>query len=105
MQMHEIPLRGVSERFGLSLPDGVALSAAVTWRNRGGAGWVLDLATSDGVALVSGVPLVTGCDLLQQFQHLGIPGALLVLSDGADPGAEPTFDNLGTDARLYYVLP
>lgn len=101
----EIPLNSVSERFGIDLPDGTSLAMTVVWRNRGGAGWVLDLDTPDGVRLVSGIPMVAGTDLLGQFRHLGIPGALVLVSDGASPYDDPTFAGLGTDQHLYYVTP
>jgi hypothetical protein len=53
---------------------------------------------------VSGIPLVTGVDLLSQYSYLGIPGALLVTTDrGA--GEVPTFDGLGVTSHLYYVAP
>lgn len=65
-------------------------------------GWVLDIADSANNPLVQGIPLVTGCDLLQQFGHLGIGGALWVLTDG-DPMAVPTYHNLGSLSHLYFV--
>lgn len=104
MDLYEIPLAPAPERFAVTLPDGSELRMSIVWRNRGGAGWVLDLATSDGTPLVSGIPLVTGCDLLGQFKHIGIPGGLVVVSSGAVPDDEPTFLGLGTDQRLYYVV-
>lgn len=104
MQAFEIGLNAKPERFRVTLPDGVVLTLAVVWRNRGGAGWVMDVADGDGVALVNGIALVTGTDLLGQHKHIGVPGALVVISDGPDPYAIPTFAGLGVDARLYYVL-
>jgi hypothetical protein len=102
VDVYEIPLKPAPERFGVSLP-GLSLTFRITWRNRGGAGWVLDLETEDGVPLVSGLPLVTGTDLLAQHKHLGIPGGLFVVSSGAHADDEPTFTGLGTDQRLYYA--
>lgn len=103
MDFYEIPLRGRAERFGIGLPGELSLLLTVTWRNRGGGGWMLDIALADGTPLVSGIPMVTGADLLAQFRHIGIPGSLVVVGD-SDPGAPPTFANLGTDTHLYYVL-
>jgi hypothetical protein len=40
--------------------------------------------------------------LLEQFKHVGIPGKLLVYTDG-DEFAPPTLENLGQEANLYYV--
>jgi hypothetical protein len=104
MQAFEIALNPRPERFRVTLPDSFVLTLTVAWRNRGGAGWVMDVADGNGVALLNGIPLVTGVDLLAQHQHIGIPGGLVVLSDGADPLAPPTLAGLGIDSRLYYLL-
>lgn len=95
----EIPLSAQSQTFQITL-SGKAYRLAVTWRDP--YGWFLDITRVDGAALVSGVPLVTGADLLAQYAYLGIPGKLVVVSDG-DPYAVPTFGNLGTGSHLYYV--
>lgn len=97
--VREIPLSAQSQTFQITL-SGKAYRLAVTWRDP--YGWFLDIARVDGTALVSGIPLVTGADLLAQYAYLGIGGALVVVSDG-DPDAVPTFDNLGSSAHLYYV--
>ncbi len=101
MQVWEIPLSPVAQRFAITL-GGARLHVVVAWRNLGGAGWVLDLEDGEGVPLVSGLPLVTGSDLLAQHRHLGIPGGLFVQTD-ADPDAVPTYANLGRGSHLYFV--
>lgn len=70
--------------------------------NQFAAVWTLDIAYEDGTPLVGGLPLVTGCDLLSQHKHLGIPGKLVVQTDH-DTYATPTYLNLGVAGRLYYV--
>ncbi|ARP90328.1 hypothetical protein CAL14_08535 [Bordetella genomosp. 9] len=96
---YEIPLTADSQRFTITLA-GVAYNLALTWRS--GTGWVLDIADANDAPLVSGIPLVTGTDLLGQFGHLGIGGKLIVLVDG-DIASVPAYDNLGTEAKLYFV--
>lgn len=96
----EIPLSAQSQAFQITL-SGKAYRLAVTWRDP--YGWFLDIADTNGLLLLSGMPLVTGVDLLGQYAYLGIPGKLVVVSDG-DPTAVPTFDNLGTGSHLYYVV-
>jgi hypothetical protein len=49
------------------------------------------------------MPLVTGIDLLRQYRYLGIPGSMIVYTDG-DPDAPPTLENLGNESNLYYVV-
>jgi hypothetical protein len=46
--------------------------------------------------------LVTGADLLEQFGYLDLGGAFIVQTDH-DIDAVPTFANLGTAGRLYFV--
>ena len=73
----------------------------VAWRTEGGAGWVLDIADTNGVPSVMGIPLTTGTDLLAPYRHIGIPGGLWVRTDG-DIAAVPTFANLGAASHLYW---
>ena len=52
--------------------------------------------------LVSGIPLVTGVNLLEQYAHLGFGGGLYVQTT-SNPDEVPTFTNLGVDGLLYWV--
>ena len=67
-------------------------------------GWILDIADGNNTPIVSGIPLVTGADLLAQYAYLGIGGSLYV-SNPNDPGASPTFGSLGDTSSLYFVTP
>lgn len=95
----EIPLTADAQVFTITL-NGVAYQLTLMWRS--GAGWVLDIADATGNALVGGIALVTGVDLLGQFAYLGIGGSLAVLTAG-DIQQPPDFDGLGTESRLYFV--
>ena len=64
--------------------------------------WVLDIADSASEPIVTGIPLVTGASLLEQYGYLGIGGALVPQTDH-DANAVPTFDNLGDTGNLYFV--
>ncbi|WP_025138078.1 hypothetical protein [Achromobacter sp. DH1f] len=99
MTVYEIPLSADSQRFTITL-TGVIYNLALTWRS--GTGWVLDIADANSAPLVSGIPLVTGIDLLGQFRHLGIGGRLVVLVEG-DISAVPSYENLGTGGKLYFI--
>ncbi len=83
---------------------GVAYQLTIQWRDGGGCGWVLDIADVNGNPIVQGIPLVTGINLLQQYAYLGIGGELWVTTTG-DPAAVPTYENLGSAANLYLVIP
>ncbi len=62
----------------------------------------MDAADVDGVPLLTGVPVITGADLLAQFAYIGVYGQMIAQTDN-DPGAVPTFENLGTTGYLYYL--
>lgn len=104
-QTFRLPLAGANETFNITL-NGVTYNMLVIWRDdpNGEGGWCLDILTSQNVPLVQGVPLITGADLLEQYAYLGIGGSLFVQTV-QDPAAPPTFDNLGTDANVYFVTP
>lgn len=65
-------------------------------------GWVVDITDRTGLPMVNGITLVTGCDLLAQYRHLGFNGQLRVQTDDA-PDAVPTFVNLGNQSHLYWI--
>lgn len=101
MAIYEIPLASKPEAFQIKLA-GVTYKLNVVWRDAPRGGWFLDISDAGGNAIVAGVPLVTGADLLAQYAYLGIGGELWVQTDG-DPAAVPTFDNLGSESHLYFV--
>jgi len=103
MANFEIPLSGAPETFLITLA-GVQYKFTLQWRDAPQGGWVLDIADALANKIVSGIPLTTGGDLLEQYAYLGIGGELWVQTDG-DPAAVPTFDNLGTTSHLYFSTP
>lgn len=101
MATYEIPLRPGPQILSVQLGAEnyilrLLFAAAVD------GGWMMDILDASGTALIAGLPMVTGADLLAQHKHLGVPGALYVATDG-DPDAPLTFDTLGTTGRLYFV--
>lgn len=97
----EIPLSAKPQTFKITL-GGTDYRLTITYKNTDEGGWVLDIADSNSVPIVSGIPLVTGCNLLEQYAHLGFAGRLWVQTSH-DPDAVPTFTNLGSEAFLYWV--
>lgn len=102
MTPYEIPLTSKAEQFFITL-NGVAYSFLVTW-NEVSSCWVLDISLADGTPLLLSVPLVTGTDLLGQYEYLGFGGSLYVQSD-ADLNRVPQYDELGNAGHLYFVVP
>lgn len=97
-----IPLISTPQTFQIGLA-GVNYLMTVKWNDQPDAGWEFDLILSDtNVPLLAGAPFVTGTDLLANLEYLGVGGQLFVTTVG-DPGAVPTFTNLGTEANLYFV--
>ncbi len=104
----EIPLVATPRTFNVTLNQ-IAYQLTVRWRNPGAfsgnttlpAAWFLDIADANGNPILQGRPLVTGADLLAQYEYLGMGGALFVQTD-YDLNAPPTFENLGQTAHLYW---
>lgn len=100
---YEIPLSPQAQTFSIPL-NAVTYNLTLMWRSKDGiGGWVLDIADASNNPLVTGIPLVTGCDLLGQYAYLGFGGGLWVLTDGS-PTAVPTYSNLGSLSHLYFVV-
>jgi hypothetical protein len=97
----EIPLQaGTPQTLNISLA-GVTYGLTVVWNNNAQV-WVIDIDDSNGNPLIQGIPLVTGADLLEQYEYVGIGGSLYAVTD-FDIAAPPTFDNLGQQGHLYFV--
>ncbi|MBZ7137430.1 phage baseplate plug family protein [Klebsiella grimontii] len=98
MSVSEIPLSPENQSFSISLA-GQSFQIAVTWR---AAFWCLDIMDSAGADLIKGVPLITGADLLAQYDYLGLGFSLYVGCDS--PASEnPTETDLGINSHLYAV--
>lgn len=98
---YEIPLTPVAQKFNITLA-GKAYTLTFGWNDADQGGWVLDIADSSGVPLINGIPLVTGADLLAQYEYIGIGGSLEVQTD-FDLTAPPTFENLGLTSHLFFL--
>ena len=101
VSIYRVSLTGTPETFTVTLA-GVEYQLTVRWNAADEAGWVLDIAEPDeGDAIVCGVPLVTGADLLAPYGHLGFGGRLVVWSDSSD--APPDEGTLGNGVDLYFL--
>ena len=101
MAVYRIPLSPDPQRFTINL-GGIEYGLTVRYRNATMGGWVIDVTDRAGAQMVNGIPLVTGCDLLAQYRHLGFNGQLRVQTDD-NPDAVPTFANLGEKSHLYWI--
>ncbi|WPM85433.1 hypothetical protein QNH14_04550 [Apirhabdus apintestini] len=99
MTIGEIPLTADNQRFSIQL-GGQQLSFTLQWRDE--AGWLADIRDENDMPLLSGLPLVTGGDLLAPYRHLGLRGELHVIAD--DPGQQaPGKTSLGARHHLWYI--
>jgi hypothetical protein len=98
---YEIPLTPEPQSFQIALV-GVTYSMTVVW-NTVNASWMIDIADASGNPILSGIPMVTGADLLQQFAYLGFNFRLVCQTDNA-PNVVPTFADLGATGHLYALI-
>lgn len=96
----EIPLSPNPQSFNISL-GGTVYNLTVKW-NTNSAAWILDIADSNNVLMVGGIPLVPGINLLEQYAYLGFTGQLIMQMDH-DVTASPGYNDLGVNAHLYWI--
>lgn len=101
----EIPLTSRAQKFAIVLAS-KRYWFSLRWNDAPLGGWILDISDNASAPVVSGIPLITGTDLLAQYAKLGFGGRLFMLTDG-DLDAPPTIANLGAPggARMYWVTP
>lgn len=98
---YEIPLSPTPQTFRISLA-GITYAFTLKW-NWVSACWVIDIADATDKPMVSGIPMVTGVDLLSPYAYLGFGGSLVAQTDNA-PDVVPTFDDLGSTGHLYWIV-
>lgn len=74
-----------------------------TYTNVVDSSWYLDLYDSDGNALVLGIALAVGLDLLFPYRHLEVPPGILFVSDQSGaPLTDPTLDSFNDEDHVLY---
>jgi hypothetical protein len=99
---YAVPLTSQNQEFDISLA-GVTYHFRILW-NRMSQCWILDVEDVQQNPILTGVPLVLGCDLFEQFGYLAFNGALILQSGGA-PDVAPDDTSLGVVDNLYFVIP
>jgi hypothetical protein len=99
MSVCEIPLNDYAESFTVELA-GAPYTFKTKWNDALGA-WVLDIGKSSDEWLIRNLAIVTGGNLLEQYEHLNLGFELYAVTDGK-PETDPSA-NLGTDSHLYAV--
>ena len=96
--VYEIPLQPSSQSLTITI-NGNTYNLVLTWRYDA---FILDIYNAGNVPLVTGIRVVTGCDLLAQFKYLNFGFQLVVISDG-DPTLIPVVGTLGVSSHLCAV--
>jgi hypothetical protein len=101
--VYEVPARAGSPSFEVVSLGGIRYQLAFSWCEPLGV-WIIDIADRQGSPIVSGMPMVTGSDILAQYRHLNFGGMLISESD-FDWRVPPTFTNLGPGrlGHLYWI--
>lgn len=102
MTFYEIPLHPTNQNIRISILN-VTYIIRTYYCDRENGGWVIDISDSSGNAILQGIPLVTGADLLGQHEYLGLGFGLMFASDG-DITAVSGFNDLGVSGHLYVVV-
>lgn len=97
-----VPLVPANQEFDISLA-GVSYHLKVKWNSFSNA-WVLDIQDSQKENILTGIPMITGCDLLEQYAYLDIGGAMVVQSSN-DPTLVPDYTTLGITGNLFFIIP
>lgn len=92
MNIYRVPLRAGPQELSIAL-SGVIYQMRLRYNERTNL-WVLDLADENGNMLIRNIPMVTGCNLLEQYHHLGFKGVLVAVNDFTDTDAPPDFDQI-----------
>ena len=95
-----IPLSNTPQTFQILLA-GVTYTLTSKWNDVAQC-WFLDIADLNANPIACGIPFITGEDLLDGLEYLGIGGELLVITNGPDTTSIPTLYNLGIDSNLYF---
>jgi hypothetical protein len=72
------------------------------WNERMGA-WLLDVADSAEIAIVHGIVVRVGLNLLGRYPGRGLPEGALVAADTSGADADPGRDDLGGRVLLLYL--
>lgn len=101
VQSFEIPLSAQNQSVDVTLA-GKNYTLVITWCSPMTC-WMMTIKDSSSNSILAGVPLVTGADLLAQYEYLGIGGSMIVQTVG-DADAQPTYENLGVTSRLFFIV-
>ena len=99
----EIPLQPWPQTFSVDILS-VTYRMETRWLEADNAGWALNIFDRNLAPIALGLPLVTGANILDGLDYLGIGAVLYMLTDG-DPTQPPTVSSLGVTSHLMMDVP
>lgn len=95
MAIQEIPLTADNQQFSINIA-GSTWRISINWRD---VYWIMDLQNDRAEPVISGIPLVTGADLLAQYAYMRLGFKLVVVCDDSAQDY-PTKTDLGSRSHL-----
>ena len=103
MAILEIPVTPENHKFSFKTTlDSVVYSFEFYWVDRAN-GWFMDVSSEDETPIVTGIKIVCGSSILEQYKHLDIPKGTLIARNNVSPLKDPERWDFGTDVILYYL--
>ncbi|HBH7053963.1 TPA: hypothetical protein KV183_003460 [Morganella morganii] len=97
MNVIEIPVSNKNQQFDIQL-DGGRYRIRLVYRQF--CGWVADMMDQAGTDIFTGVPLVSGTDILEPYRYMGFNGSLIFVCD--ETAGELSLSEFGRKNRLYF---
>jgi hypothetical protein len=104
MSLQVIPINsapGQTFNVAVSINGAVYTFFVILAFNEVAAYWIMSISDANQNLLVQGIPLVTGLNLLRQYQYLGIGSIYLINTTGVDIDY-PNNNDLGSDFHLVW---
>ncbi|HED3888091.1 TPA: hypothetical protein R4229_000403 [Morganella morganii] len=97
MNVIEIPVSNKNQQFDIQLGGG-RYRIRLVYRQF--CGWVADMMDQAGADIFTGVPLVSGTDILEPYRYMGFNGSLIFVCD--ETAGELSLSEFGRQNRLYF---
>lgn len=98
MNIVEIPVSAKNQQFDIRL-SGKYYRVRLVYREF--CGWVVGIMSRTGEMILTGIPLVSGVDILEPYRYMGFSGSLFFVCD--ETAGELSHRDLGRGNKLYYL--
>jgi len=102
MAIIELPIRNDIPSFSFRCDlDGETYTLSFRHNSRKNR-WTMDILTDAGEAIVTGIALLVGANLINMYQDDRLPPGFLFVLNTKDENEEPNRDNFADDVKLLY---